>query len=93
MVYNKQFNHKVLVERLREIKDYISVEYNMMSRKMPFYDFLKGKYVNKYDAYLTYLGNYLVIRFFEADTANFVNVIIITKRSFLDKLSLDFLDE
>lgn len=93
MIYNKIFNHKILVKKLQEMKDSLSVEFNLNSRKMPFYEFMSGKFVNKYDTYITYLGNYLVIRFFEADTAKFVNVIIITKRSFLDKLRLEFLDE
>lgn len=79
MIYNKKVNHRILVRRLRELKNDISVDYNMVQR-MTYYDFVNEKFAGKYDTWITYTGDYLVIKLYKKCQKEFVDIIIIKKK-------------
>lgn len=79
MIYNKKVNHKILIKRLRELKNDISVDYNMVQR-LTYYDFINEKFTKKYDTWITYNGDYLVIKLYKKCQKEFVDIIIIKKK-------------
>lgn len=88
MIYNKKVEHKNLVRILKPQKKRISMEYNLFQR-YTFYDFINYRFIYKFDTFITFENNYLIITFFQKNTNKFANVMILTSTKYEDDLILN----
>lgn len=89
MIYNKKVDQYTLVRELKEQKKKLSMEYNMFQR-FTFYDFINYRFIYKFDTFITFENNYLIIKFYQKNTNIFVNLMILTSSLYEDELQLIF---